>query len=103
MIDCENLNAKKLVNSIFNDIIKAKSIADLEKILENNKVETKYWIKTDDYPKIKFSITNSEIQKLESESFIKNNIFNHNKIGETENTTVKLLYAMAWKNNDLKK
>lgn len=103
MIDSENLKAKKLINSIFDDIINSKSISDLERILEKNEVETKYWIKSDDYPKIKFNITNSEIQKLESQSYINNNIFNHNKIGETENTIVKLLYAMAWKNGDLKK
>jgi hypothetical protein len=103
MIDSENLKAKKLVNSIFNDIIKSKSISDLEKILENNKVETKYWIKTGDYPKIIFSITNSEIKKLEDETFISNNIFNHDKVSESDNPTVKLLYAMAWKNGDLKK
>lgn len=103
MICSENLITKKLINSIFNDIINSKSISDIEKILENNNIETKYWIKTYDYPKIKFDISNSEIEKLEKESIIIDNIINHNKIKDVDNTVAKLLYAMAWKNGDLKK
>ena len=94
---------KIIVNSIFNDIIKSKSISDLEKILYNIKIDEKYKVKTDDYPKIKFNISNSEIEKLENESFIIDNIINHNKIKDVDNTVAKLLYAMAWKNGDLKK
>lgn len=97
------MKVKELVNTVFNDISKSKSISDLEKILENNKVDKKYWIKLVDYPKLEFSITKSEIQKLEDESYISNNIFNHNKIAEIDNTIAKLLYAMAWKNGDIKK
>lgn len=103
MIDSENLSAKMLVNSIFNDISESKSISDLELILDNNKVETKYWIKSYNYPKIKFSITIEGIQQLENESFIIDNIINHNKIVDNESTIAKLLYTMAWKNGDLKK
>ena len=103
MIDNYNVKVKELVNTVFNDISKSKSISDLEKILENNKVDKKYWIKLVDYPKLEFSITKSEIQKLEDESYISNNIFNHNKIAEIDNTIAKLLYAMAWKNGDIKK
>ena len=103
MIDNYNVKVKELVNTIFNDISKSKSISDLEKILENNKVEKKYWIKVADYPKLEFNITIEEIQKLENESYISNNIFNHNKIAEIDNTIAKLLYAMAWKNGDIKK
>jgi hypothetical protein len=102
MID-NNVKVKELVNSIFEDISKSKSISDLEKILEHNKVDKKYWIKLVDYPKLEFSITKSEIQKLEDESYISNNIFNHNKIAEIDNTIAKLLYAMAWKNGDINK
>ncbi|GAA4061665.1 hypothetical protein GCM10022389_02640 [Flavobacterium cheonanense] len=103
MIDNDNLKIKELVNNVFKEICASKSISGLEKILDKRRVENKYRIKIDDYPKIEFNITIEEIQKLEEESFICKNIFNHNKIGETENTIVKLLYAMAWKNGDLKK
>ena len=99
----DNQNIKEFVETVFNDICKSKSISDLEKILENNKVEKKYWIKVVDYPKLEFNITIEEIQKLENESYISNNIFNHNKIAEIDNTIAKLLYAMAWKNGDIKK
>lgn len=92
-----------MVDSIFDNIINSKSISDLERILEKNEIETKYWIKSDDYPKIKFNISISEIEKLENESFIIDNIINHNMIKDVDNTIAKLLYAMAWKNGDLKK
>jgi hypothetical protein len=94
---------KKFIDIIFNSIKDSKSISDLEKILDKNEVDKKYWIKDVDYPKLDFNITKSEIKKLEYESYISNNIFNHNKIGEVDNTISKLLYAMAWKNGDLKK
>lgn len=94
---------KIFVDTIFYNIKKSNSIFDLDFILFNNEVEEKYRVKTDDYPKIKFNISIEEIQKLENETFIINNIFNHDKIAENNNTIVKLLYAMAWKNGDLKK
>lgn len=99
----ENQNIKEFVNIVFDDICKSISITALEKILENNKVEKKYWIKVVDYPKLEFKITLEEIQKLENESFIIDNVFDHNNIGKNDNTIAKLLYAMAWKNGDLKK
>lgn len=93
----------EFVKSIFTDIIKSKSISDLEKILDKYEVEEKYRIKTDVFPKIEFDITKSDIKKLEDEDYIVNNIFNHNKIAKVDSTISKLLYAMAWKNGDLKK
>jgi hypothetical protein len=99
----DNKHIKLLIKTVFNDICLSKSISDLEKILEKNKVEKKYWIKDVDYPKLELSITKSEIEKLEDNSFIIDNIFNHNKIAKVDNTIAKLLYAMAWKNGDLKK
>lgn len=103
MINSENQHIKLIIKSVFNDICLSKSISDLEKILVKNEIEKKYWIKDVDYPKLEFSITKSEIQKIQDESYIINNIFNSNKIGEVDNTIAKLLYAMAWKNGDLKK
>lgn len=99
----ENQIIKEFVETVFYDISKSKSISDLEKILEKNKVDKKYWININYYPKIEFNITTSEIEKLQDESFISDNILNHEKIGKIDNTIVKLLYAMAWKNGDLNK
>lgn len=98
-----NRELKEFVDAIFKEISASKSVSDLEKILDKRDLENKYRIKIDDYPKIEFSITNEEIQRLEDETFISNNLFNHSKIKENDNTIAKLLYAMAWKNGDLKK
>ena len=78
MSKLENHYVKEFVKSVFNDIYMSKSICDLEEILEKKDVENKYWIKDVDYPKLEFSITISEIKKLEDESYISNYIFNHN-------------------------
>lgn len=100
----ENISKiKEFVNTVFTEICASKSISDLEKILDKRGVENKYRIKTNDYPRIEFKITIEEIQNIENETFIIDNIFNHDKIAQNDNTIVKLLYAMAWKNGDLKK
>lgn len=104
MIDnCDNLEIQKFINTIFKEICVSKSIVDLGAILKRNNVDEKYWINANDYPKIEFKITVEEIEKLENESIIVDNIINHNKIKDVDNTIAKLLYAMAWKNGDIKK
>jgi hypothetical protein len=98
-----NKTYKKLIDDCFLKICNSKSINELDNILNILGIEDIYRIEFENYPKIEFSITKSEIKKLEDDSLISNNIFNHDKIGEIDSTALKLLYAMAWKNGDLKK
>jgi hypothetical protein len=98
-----NQEIKEFVDTVFKEISASKSISDLDKILDKRDVENKFRIKINDYPKIEFNITIEEIQNIEIETFIIDNLFNHDKIAENDNTITKLLYAMAWKNGDLKK
>jgi hypothetical protein len=85
-------------------IIKSKTISDLEKITRNDKVLIKNKLNTTDYPKINFTIQVKEIDYLLQKGLIDTNYnFIESGISRLKNPLAKLLYSMAWKNNDLKK
>ena len=98
-----NQEALKLTRQVFNLIKKSKTISDLENIPDKLKIPIKNRISIND-PKIEFSIKKSEIQNLIDNKIVDND---HNfttaiKSKLTDPVT-KLLYAIAWKNGDLKK
>ncbi len=97
--------AKKFTNKIFAQIKEAKTISDLDAILdnkqnfsENNRRDIL------SYPKIEFSIKKKEIQSLIKDKTLDNNLnFSANITKNITDPLTKLLYATAWKNGDLKK
>lgn len=98
------MKSEELIEEIFYSIRKSKNILDLEKIITNNIVLQKNKLNTNDYPKINFTIKSEEIDYL-----LKNGLIDKeynliaSSISELKNPLSKLLYATAWKNNDLKK
>jgi len=98
-----DIEAKEFVNSIFNQILKAQSIEDLIHI-EEKAVDVKYRMDTSAYPKINFSISPTEIKELIQKGLL-NSDYNitDDALNEIKDPLTKLLYAMAWKNGDLKK
>lgn len=98
------MKSEELIEEIFYSIRKSKNILDLEKIITNNIVLQKNKLNTNDYPKINFTIKSEEIDYL-----LKNGLIDKeynliaSSISELKDPLSKLLYATAWKNNDLKK
>jgi hypothetical protein len=86
----------KLVKEIFEKINEAKTINDLKGIEEYESL-SKYKMDYKNYPRIEFAITEKEINSL----FPRNNLDELTIIPETP--LEKLLYAVIWKNGDLKK
>lgn len=103
-----NQEAKILVDNIFEEIKKSKSVSDIKNIEEKYKqdIPPKNIMNVEVYPKIEFTITNNEIDDLINRGLI-------NKEGSLEFTKDitskltdplnKLLYATLWKNGDLQK
>ena len=61
-------------------------------------------MKVDEYPKIEFKITGEEIKTLLEQNFIDKNLnFSSTITSKLTDPLTKLLYAIAWKNGDLKK
>lgn len=83
----------EFAKKIFDRIEKAKNEDDLKKILEKDPELTKYKMSEDKYPKLKFSISESDLENV-----------NMDTINWGEQTALtKLLYAIVWKNGDLGK
>lgn len=95
-------NAIALVKEVFNYIKQSQSDIELKEIFNKPDIKEhleKYKMDTDTYPKIEFSITPDEIRTLQ-----KNNIIQELALQIKDyDPLTKLLYAVLWKNGDLKK
>lgn len=99
-----DFEAKKLTNDVFSLMEKSKSISDINAIVDEVNIPEKYRMKTDGYPKIEFSINKQGIQKLKVQGLLNDENNLADDITEKINDPLtKLLYAIAWKNGDLKK
>ncbi len=95
--------AKDLIDRIFNLITNSTTIKELQNILEEEEIVKN---KMDDstYPKIEFEITESEIKTLIDKGILNSDLTFSNTISrQMKDPVTKLLYAMIWKNGDLKK
>jgi hypothetical protein len=96
--------AKKFINILFDSITNAKTIQDLENISDSLEIPTKNRMDGASYPQIKFNIQESEIDSLIAEGFIDQNLnFSKDLSARLSDPLTKLLYAIVWKNGDLKK
>lgn len=103
-ITMTNKDAVKLTTKTFEAIKASKTVEDLEKIHDSLKVPPKNKIKIDGYPKIDFDIQPKEIRKLQKNNLIDDECLLSNEISlKLTDPISKLLYAVAWKNGDLKK
>lgn len=95
--------ALKFTKDIFDEIKKAKTIAGIERIYET-RIDPKNRMNTDEYPKIKFSIDQNDIQALKETNIIDSDLnFTKDITSKLTDPLSKILYATAWKNGDLKK
>ena len=85
----------------FDLLLAAKSIEEVDSVIDNLGIPLKYMMDSSVYPEINFKITNKDIQDLKEAGVIGHDNLIQN-INE-QNIMTKLLYALSWKNGDLKK
>jgi hypothetical protein len=90
-----------LVETVFEEIEKSTSINELNQILK--KFDSKFIMSEKKYPKIEFSISKDELEKLSDFSLSDDDSIELKNDKVQGNTLAKLLYALAWKNGDLVK
>lgn len=91
----------ELVARAFDRLLASKAIEDLETILDDLSVSKKNRMDDQVYPRLKFKITREEIEELKKNKLLTQD----NLLADISNADplTKLLYAIAWKNGDLKK
>jgi hypothetical protein len=97
-------DAKIFIDDVFNEIKKSKTIEDIERIYIKTEILPKNMMKDDLYPKINYSISRDEISELQKNNILNNNLtFTNDLSNEQDNSVIKLLYSIIWKNGDLLK
>lgn len=94
---------KRLIQKVFRKIKNTSiTIGDLKKLLKTEPLKSNKMPEMH-YPKINFTISKVEIEKLIESKILKEKEdgFEWNFHTGTMNAEVKLLYALAWKNGDL--
>ena len=97
-------SAKRLVDDAFERIKECTSIDCLKKISKDLQIPRKNLIDTESFSKIEFALTEGDIAELKRQKIISLDLFlNPGITGKIVDPLTKLLYALAWKNGDLKK
>ena len=102
----KNKEAKNMVDHIFEEIEKATSIEETEKLIcDRHKIHKIIEKSKTLYPRIDFSLTPKEIQELTKSRFLdeEGNLFDDTSKYKCLCPLTKLLYSIVWKNGDLKK
>lgn len=91
----------EIIKSAFEKLLVSENIDNVNSILTDLQVDQKYQMDDQTYPHLEFKITEKEINELRREKILND----ENLITDVsnQNTLTKLLYAVAWKNGDLKK
>ena len=109
-MNLSNKNVLNRVKDIFSLIDKANSIDDLEKIQnEFSPKEIKDNFPSGKYPKLKFSLSNEDIEQLKTDGILNQDgtisklCADADKLKKNLTPLEKLLYSVLWKNGDLGK
>lgn len=91
----------EIIARTFDKLRTSKTIDEVEKILDDLKIDKKYRMDDKVYPRLKFKITKQEIEELKEKGLITAD----NSLTDisSADTLTKLLYSVSWKNGDLKK
>jgi hypothetical protein len=96
--------AKELIKTVFEKIRLSRTINELVIIEKNPLMPPKNRINEDKYLEIDFHITQEEIDGMIGEKLIKKDFqFTEDVSRKIKDPLAKLLFALAWKNGDLKK
>lgn len=91
----------QIIHNAFKKLSEAKTINDVNNILTELQVDKKYQMDDKTYPQLEFKITENEIKELRNKKLLNEENLVTNV--SNQNALTKLLYALAWKNGDLKK
>jgi len=91
----------EIITLTFEKLLTSKTVDEVERILDDLKVDMKYRMDDKVYPRLKFKITKQEIEELKEKGLITAD----NLLADIANADplTKLLYSVSWKNGDLKK
>ena len=91
----------EIITQTFEKLLTSKTVDEVERILDDLKVDMKYRMDDKVYPRLKFKITKQEIEELKEKGLITAD----NLLADIANADplTKLLYSVSWKNGDLKK
>ena len=91
----------EIIRRTFEKLLKSKTVDEVEEILDDLEIDKKNRMDDNSYPRLKFKITKEEINGLKENGIITAD----NLLTDISNadTLTKLLYAVSWKNGDLKK
>lgn len=91
----------EIVRRTFEMLQTSKTVEEVEKILDDLRIDKKYRMDDNVYPRLKFKITKQEIEGLKEKGLITaDNLLTDISSADT---LTKLLYSVSWKNGDLKK
>jgi hypothetical protein len=102
-VKIDNKKAKEIVDSIYYEISKANSFLDILGIAEKFDVDVKSLLKKDTYPQINFKLSSQDLRSIAPKILNSNYNIKTDLNLDNESVLTKLLYAIAWKNGDLKK
>ncbi|MGV3601352.1 MAG: hypothetical protein ACO1N1_09105 [Dyadobacter fermentans] len=92
------------IEVVFGHLKEAKSIRELLSIPEKCAIPKKYQLDSKTYPQIEFTLRSEDIGSLIKSGFLDSELNIASDINRTmTDPLAKLLYALAWKNGDLKK
>jgi hypothetical protein len=96
--------AKDKVTTAFARICQAKTINDLESLADELQILPRNRLNPIQYPPIKYKIPVLDIEQLKEAGLLnKDNTFSTNLSSENLDPITKLLYAIVWKNGDIRK
>jgi hypothetical protein len=95
--------AKQLVNEVYNAIEGARSLDEIKSIPKNLDIDMSRIMDESVYPKINFKLSKEDLKEVDKLILDENHYLKLDLDLEKESVLTKLLYAMVWKNGDLKK
>ena len=100
----DNIKAHALVKQTFEIIMQARSSEELLNFIEADSLLNKNRLDREEYPELKLFISPEEITALKASGVLTETGRFDARLSSTKMSSLeKLLYAMAWKNGDLRK
>lgn len=97
----EQLKNEVFPLNVFSRLESATSVEEVKKILDEVGVEEKYRMNQKRYPKLQITISEEELEKLRHQKIILDSGIVSGI--DKQDALTRLLYAITWKNGDLKK
>jgi hypothetical protein len=95
--------AQNLINEIFSGIESAANCQEIQALLNHQDIPDSCKMDLKKYPKIWYTISSEEIQNLIEKGILSKDFFLTEQATKDMDTLSKLLYAVIWKNGDLRK